>query len=133
MPRGARRTAGTGFLATEEAGIAPFQKDALVEADEESTVVSRYLTGKPARLLRSKLTDAWSASGLEPLPMPFMSMVSMPVVAAGTVAGRKDISPGIGGQGVGMIRRVQPAAEVLREIARETEAALRRGPGLLRR
>ncbi len=122
---------GTRFLATEEAGIAPYQKQALVEGNEESTVVSRYLTGKPARMLRSKLTDAWAASGLEPLPMPFMSIVSMPVVAAGTAAGRKDISPGIGGQGLGLIRRVQPAADVLRELAAEAEVALRRGPRLL--
>lgn len=123
---------GTRFLATDEAGIAPHQKDALVEGNEESTVVSRYLTGKPVRLLRNKLADAWARSGLEPLPMPFMSMISMPVVASATLAGRKDISPGIGGQGLGLIHQVQPAAEVLREIAREAEDALKRAPGLLR-
>ena len=115
---------GTAFLATDEAGIAPHQKQALVDGDEEATVVSRYLTGKPARMLRSKLTRAWEESGLDPLPMPFMSMVSMAIVAAGTIAGRQDISPGIGGQGLGLIREVRPAAEVVESIVREAEGVL---------
>ena len=112
--------------------LAPHQKEALVEGNEESTVVSRYLTGKPARILRSKFTAVWEGSGLEPLPMPFMPMVSMPVIAAGTIAGRKDISPGIGGQGLGLIRTVLPAAKVLENIIREAEEAFARGARLLR-
>ncbi len=115
---------GTAFLATFEAGIRDFQKEAIVEGGDHSTVVSRCITGKPARVIRSKWTDAWSASGLEPLPMPFQPMVAMPVLAAGTVARRKDVSPGFAGQGMGMIHSVRPAAEVLRDLGAEAERVL---------
>jgi nitronate monooxygenase len=116
---------GTRFLATVEAGIGDFQKDAIVEATEEGTVVSRSVTGKPARLIRSKWTQAFAESGLEALPMPFQSIVSGPVLAAGHAQGRKDIVPGFAGQIIGMIDEIKPAADVLREIVEETETALR--------
>jgi NAD(P)H-dependent flavin oxidoreductase YrpB (nitropropane dioxygenase family) len=116
---------GSAFLATHEAGILEFQKKAIVEATEESTVVSRALTGKPARMIRSKWTDALAASGLEPLPMPFQGIVSGPIQLAGFAAQRADIAPGFAGQGIGMIDSIRPAAEVLRELAAGAERALR--------
>jgi NAD(P)H-dependent flavin oxidoreductase YrpB (nitropropane dioxygenase family) len=115
---------GSAFLATDEAGIQDFQKQAIVDSDEENTVVSRSVTGKPARLIRSKWTQAYADSGLETLPMPFQSMISGPVMIAGTVARRGDIVPGFAGQGIGMIHAVRPAKVVLREIVAGAERAL---------
>jgi NAD(P)H-dependent flavin oxidoreductase YrpB (nitropropane dioxygenase family) len=116
---------GTAFLATEEAGIMDFQKQAIVDSDEENTVVSKSVTGKPARLIRSKWTQAFAESGLEALPMPFQSIVSGPVLAAGMAARRADIVPGFAGQIIGMIKQVRPAEEVMRELVRGAEEALR--------
>ncbi len=121
---------GSAFLATEEAGIQDFQKQAIVDSDEEGTVVSRSVTGKPARLIRSKWTQAFADSGLEALPMPFQSMVSQPVLVAGMIGRRKDIVPGFAGQGIGMIKKIQPAAVVLREIVAGAERALAGAKGL---
>jgi NAD(P)H-dependent flavin oxidoreductase YrpB (nitropropane dioxygenase family) len=116
---------GSAFLATNEAGIFEFQKKAIVAATEESTVVSRALTGKPARMIRSKWTDALAASGLEPLPMPFQGAVSGPIQAAAFAAERGDIAPGFAGQGIGMITAIRPAADVLAELVAGAERALR--------
>ncbi|HKC50108.1 MAG TPA: nitronate monooxygenase, partial [Myxococcota bacterium] len=79
---------------------------------------------KPARLIRSKWTQAYAESGLETLPMPFQSMVSGPVLLAGSIARRGDIVPGFAGQGIGMIKAVRPAREVLRDIVAGAERAL---------
>src|SRR5215813_8943750 len=121
---------GSAFLATDEAGIQDFQKEAIVDSDEEGTVVSRSVTGKPARLIRSKWTQAFAESGFEALPMPFQSMVSGPVLVAGSIGKRKDIVPGFAGQGIGMIKRIRPAAEVLRDIVAGAEKALSAAKGL---
>jgi nitronate monooxygenase len=115
---------GSAFLATDEAGIQDFQKQAIVDSDEENTVVSRSVTGKPARLIRSKWTQAYADSGLETLPMPFQSMVSGPVLLAGAIARRADIVPGFAGQGIGMIDKVRPARDVLLDIVAGAERAL---------
>jgi NAD(P)H-dependent flavin oxidoreductase YrpB (nitropropane dioxygenase family) len=121
---------GSAFLATPEAGIFEFQKKAIVASTEEGTVVSRSVTGKPARMIRSKWTDAVAASGLEPLPMPFQGAVAGPVQAAAFAAERGDIAPGFAGQGIGMIDAIRPAADVLRDLAADAERALR-GAGQL--
>jgi NAD(P)H-dependent flavin oxidoreductase YrpB (nitropropane dioxygenase family) len=102
---------GTAFLATEEAGIEDFQKEAIVDSGDADTVVSRSITGKPARMIRSKWADAWVAAGKEPLPMPYQSMIAGPVMASGIRAKRKDIIPGFAGQGMGLIHAVRPAAD----------------------
>lgn len=118
---------GTAFLATLEAGLRDFQKEALVEATDASTTISRCITGKPARVLRSKWTAAFEQSGLAALPMPYQSIVAMPVLAAATRAGRKDIAPGIAGQGVGLIREVRSAAFVLEDLVAGAERVLNAG------
>lgn len=117
---------GTAFLATEEAGIHQFQKEALVESGDTDTVVSKSVTGKPARLVRNKWAQAWVDAGKEPLPMPYQSMISGPVLAAATHAERKDIAPGFAGQGLGLIRQIRPAREVLEDLVRSAEESLTR-------
>ncbi|MGQ3178169.1 MAG: NAD(P)H-dependent flavin oxidoreductase, partial [Blastomonas fulva] len=115
---------GTAFLATEEAGIEDFQKEAVVDGGDADTVVSRSITGKPARMIRNKWADAWVAAGKEPLPMPYQSMISGLVMAAGIQARRKDVLPGFAGQGIGLIHAVRPAAEVMADLVSEAERAL---------
>ncbi|MCB1693306.1 MAG: nitronate monooxygenase, partial [Pseudomonadales bacterium] len=117
---------GTAFLAAEESGILPHQKQALVESTEEGTVISRSVTGKPARIIRSKWTDAWEQAEIKPLPMPFQGIVSGPVMAAASAAGRADVNPGFAGQGVGMIRAIRPAKEIFDDIVEQAEHALGR-------
>ena len=115
---------GTAFLATEEAGIERFQKEAITESGDADTVVSRSLTGKPARMIRNKWADACVMAGKEPLPMPYQSMISGPVMASGIKAERKDVIPGFAGQGIGLIDSIRPAAEVMRDLVDGAEKAL---------
>jgi len=115
---------GSAFLASEEANIFDFQKQAIVDASEEGTSISRTVTGKPARIIRSKWTDHWAKEGVEPLPMPYQGAVSGPVMAAANRAGRGDINPGFAGQGIGMIKAVRPAKDIFNELVYGAEAAL---------
>jgi NAD(P)H-dependent flavin oxidoreductase YrpB (nitropropane dioxygenase family) len=115
---------GSAFLATHEANIEEFQKKAIVESTEEGTTITRSLTGKPARYIKSKWTQAWVDAGLEPLPMPYQGAVSGPVQVAALRQGRGDIAPGFAGQGIGMITSIRPAREVLRDLVEGAERAL---------
>jgi len=117
---------GTAFLATEEAGIQQFQKEVLVESGDADTVVSRSVTGKPARLVRNRWAQAWVDADKQPLPMPFQSMIAGPVLAAASQEQRKDIAPGFAGQGLGLIKAIRPAREVLNDLVSGAEQALAR-------
>ncbi len=119
---------GSAFLATPEAGLLDFQKQALIDASEEDTVISRALTGKPARMIRNRWAAAFVEAGVEPLPMPLQPLVAMPVLAAARAAGRADVAPGFAGQGIGMVHALRPAAEVLRDLVAGAEEALARAP-----
>jgi NAD(P)H-dependent flavin oxidoreductase YrpB (nitropropane dioxygenase family) len=123
---------GSAFLASEEANIFDFQKQAIVESTEEGTSVSRTVTGKPARIIRSKWTEHWVREDVEPLPMPYQGAVSGPVMAAANRDGRGDINPGFAGQGIGMIKAVRPAKEIFDELVYGAEQALSRTTNLLR-
>lgn len=115
---------GTAFMATDEAGIQQFQKEVLVESGDADTVVSRSVTGKPARLVRNKWAQAWVEADKQPLPMPFQSMIAGPVLAAASQEQRKDIAPGFAGQGLGLIKAIRPAREVLQDLVSGAEQAL---------
>ena len=124
---------GTRFLATPESEIPQFQKEAIVAAADKDTLVSKSMTGKPARMIRGKWAEEYEQGKLQALPMPLQSMVSGPVMAAAMVGGRADIWPGFAGQGAGLVDAIKPAAEVMEEMVAEAVAALegcRSVPGL---
>lgn len=122
---------GTAFLATEEAGISGPQKQALVEGNDEGTTVSRSVTGKPARMVKNRWAAAYVEAGLEPLPMPYQTMVSTQVTAAALAAGRADVWGGFAGQGLGMVRAVRPAAAVMQDLVAGAEQVLARATGFI--
>jgi nitronate monooxygenase len=116
---------GSAFLASEEAGLFDGQKQAIVDANEEGTTVSRSVTGKPARMIKSKWTKLWEESEQEPLPMPFQTQVARPSLTAANLAGRsQDVNPGFAGQGIGMIKSVRPAADIMAELVAGMETTL---------
>ncbi len=110
---------GTPFLATPEAGIEDFQKEAILESNADDTVVTRSLTGKPVRMLKNKWAEEFDASGLQALPMPFQSLIAFPILEGARQAGMKEVYPGIAGQSVGLLRRIRPAREVVEAMIQE--------------
>ena len=124
---------GTRFLATDEAEIPLYQKEAIVAAHDKDTLVSKSVTGKPARMIRGKWAEQIEEGKIQPLPMPLQSMVSGPVMAAAMAAERADVWPGFAGQGAGLIHEIRPAAEIMADIVEEAVEALdgcRSVPGL---
>jgi NAD(P)H-dependent flavin oxidoreductase YrpB (nitropropane dioxygenase family) len=124
---------GTRFLATTEALIPRFQKDAIVGAHDKDTIVSKSVTGKPARMLRGSWAELLERGEITSLPMPLQSVVSGPVMAAAFAGERADVWPGFAGQGVGLVHEVVPAAEVMADLVAEVVARLdgvRSVPGL---
>lgn len=124
---------GTRFLATPESEIPTFQKEAIVAARDKDTLVSKSVTGKPARMIRGSWAEQFEHGRMQALPMPLQSMVAGPVMAAAMVEGRADVWPGFAGQGAGMVDAIKPAADVMADLVAEAVAALdgcRSVPGL---
>jgi NAD(P)H-dependent flavin oxidoreductase YrpB (nitropropane dioxygenase family) len=106
-------------------------QEALLAATSGDTVRRRIYSGKPARLLKSRWTDAWDSDGApEPLPMPLqnvlvaeahhrMSLSQDPTAVAMPV-----------GQIVGRMNEIRPAAAIVAELVSGFEAATRRLDGI---
>src|SRR6185503_16714427 len=77
---------GSAFLTSAEydlghrkpSGVSTIQ-EALLRANSSDTVRTRIYTGKPARLLKTRWTEAWAAPDApEPLPMPLQNLLVSP-------------------------------------------------------
>ena len=97
---------------------------ALVRASSSDTVRSRIYTGKPARLLKNKWTQAWTeADAPEPLPMPLQNMLVGEAHLRMSKGGDPDVVAMPVGQIVGRMNEVRPVAEVMASLLAEIEEA----------
>ena len=95
-------------------------KDALLAASSSDTVRTRIYTGKPARLLRNRWTQAWEEPDApEPLPMPLQNIL---VSEAHQRMNQSDDPTTVAmpaGQIVGRMNVARPVAELFDEIVEE--------------
>jgi len=118
---------GSAFLPTPEARITDEQKQALIDCKETGTILTASYTGKRARCLPGPYINEFAETGLAVLPMHQQLAMTDRVYKAAEQAGRAELNTGAGGQGVGMIKQIRPAADVLRGIASQAEEILNAG------
>jgi len=125
---------GSAWLATREYTLSvdmPAMHAALLAATSSDTVRSRIYTGKPARLLRNRWTQAWAEPGApEPLPMPLQNVLVSEAHQRLMRSGQPDVVPMPAGQIVGRMNDIRPVAEVMSDLLRETDETLARLGGL---
>ena len=116
---------GTRFVATTESAAPDFYRNGLRTHDSDSTVITDAFSGLYARVIRNAYTTEYAESGAPVLTGYVQTSVARDIVAA--AAERRDASlyPMWAGQGIGMIRDVPTAAEVMRMLVLEGEEALR--------
>lgn len=119
---------GTRFLATQEAGIAGWQKAGIVAAADQSPVISRSYTGKRFRMLPNQWTQAWEDADVDPLPMPLQPVLTGMTLGAlgGDRGGREGVSMNGAGNIAGLIDEVLSAAEVVERLVEEAAQLLDR-------
>ncbi len=125
---------GSAWLATQEYALttsAPSVTAAVLAATSSDTVRSRIYSGKPARLLKNRWTDAWEQPGApEPLRMPLQNLLVSEAHQRLMRSGQPDVVPMPAGQIVGRMTEVRPVADVVADLVREADEALDRLQGL---
>jgi NAD(P)H-dependent flavin oxidoreductase YrpB (nitropropane dioxygenase family) len=110
---------GTRFLATDEGGALPVNKQRIIQSTDEDTRVSRAYTGKTLRASYNQFHDIWDESGLDPLPFPSQVIISSALLAGFVEAHKDDYVGGLAGQISGLIKEIKPARQVLEEMVEE--------------
>ena len=134
---------GTRFLASHEAAIHPRYQELLLRASENDTVHLDNLfdvswPNAPHRTLRNKTVEAWEAAGC---PASGKRPGEGEVIATSRSSGRivryqsytpaADVEGDIdalslwAGQSVGLVSKLQPAGDIVREIAEDARLILR--------
>lgn len=68
---------GSIWLGSRESELTPDMKEQLFQASSEDAVVSKALTGKSCRILRSRYTEAWDKGDApKPLTFPLQSILA---------------------------------------------------------
>jgi NAD(P)H-dependent flavin oxidoreductase YrpB (nitropropane dioxygenase family) len=127
---------GTRFVAAEESDAHPLYVEALLAARAADTLYSEAFSvgwEAPHRVLRSCVAAAEAFPGEVVGEVPTLDGTREPLLrlapnainrgTTGTIAAM----PLWAGESVGGVTRVQPAAEIVRELAGEAERLLRRG------
>ena len=109
-----------------ESGVSVIQQ-ALLNATSGDTVRRRIYTGKPARLLRSRWTDAWDAPDApEPLPMPLQNiLVSEAHQRMNESTDPTAVAMPVG-QIVGRMNEIRPVSDIIAELVSGFEESTRR-------
>ncbi len=116
---------GTRFLSAEECGIHPAYREKILKAGDLSTMVTGKRLGHPVRSLRTPFSREYAK-------LEFSGITDEELSGRATDAYRLAVQEGDGtrgcflaGQAAAMVKKVQPAAEILREVAEEAEPLLR--------
>ena len=120
---------GSYWLTTSEytLGAGDTMKQALVSAASDETVRSRIYSGKPARLLKSRWTEAWSEDGApDPLPMPLQNLLVGEAHQRIMQAGDPSVIAMPVGQIVGRMNAVRAVAELVDELVAEFDETVGR-------
>ena len=118
---------GTLWLGTRESELDPFEKEVLFETRTEDAVRRRARTGKPVRMIKSALSEAWEQPGAPKyLPTPLQGILYNEAHARVVRARRKDLYSFPAGQVVGMIKEETSVREVMVQLQMEYLDAIER-------
>ncbi|GAA1482777.1 nitronate monooxygenase family protein [Gordonia sinesedis] len=113
-------------MGDDDAGPSTVQR-ALLAASSRDTVRRRIYSGKPARLLKTRWTDAWDADGApEPLPMPLQNLLVGEAHARISRSDDPDVVAMPAGQIVGRLQAITPVADLIADLVGEYDVAVAR-------
>lgn len=114
-------------LGARQEGKPSAMQEALLAASSSDTVRTRIYSGKPARLLKTEWTDAWSAPDApDPLPMPLQNILVSEAHQRIDRAGNSKVVAMPVGQIVGRMNEIRPVADVVDELVTGFDEAVSR-------
>lgn len=116
---------GTAFLLADECGVPDGYKDAIADARETDTRVTRAFSGRAARGIANRFMDeVEERGGAANLGYPVQNALTRPLRTEAAKQNRPEFLSLWAGQGLRLARRA-PAASIVRRLVAETDAVRR--------
>lgn len=122
---------GTRFIAAEECTVSQYYKDQILKATDISTIVTGKTLGHPVRSLKTMFSKTFAKMEADPAVQPDE------ILAYGTGALRKAVKEGdangsfMAGECAGMVKKIEPAKDIVEDIIGGAEKILAGAPDLL--
>ena len=117
---------GTRFLSAEECTIHPTYREKIIKATDLCTMVTGKRLGHPVRGLRTAFARNYSKAEYGGMPDEELEALGTGALRLAVQEGDIERGSFLSGQIAAMVNKVQPAAEIVREVAEGAEPILRR-------
>ena len=117
---------GTRFLSATECSIHPNYKEKILKATDLCTMVTGKRLGHPVRSLRTPFARNYSKAEYGGMPDGELETLGTGALRLAVQEGDNDRGCFLAGQIAAMVKKEQPAAEIVREVMEEAEPILRR-------
>lgn len=115
---------GTRFLTSIESGAHIAYQHKLLASTEESTVITKVFSGRPARGITNEFIKVWDQSGVEPLPFPTQNTATRDIRNAAAQQNNSDYMSLWAGQGLRMLTAGQSAGSIIQETIDQAQTIL---------
>ncbi len=123
---------GTRFLSAVECNIHPSYKEKILKATDLCTMVTGKRLGHPVRSLRTPFARTYSKAEYGGMPDEELEALGAGALRAAVQEGNNEKGCFLSGQVAAMVKKEQPAAEIIREVMEEAEPLLLRASQWIR-
>lgn len=116
---------GTRFLSAEECSIHPVYKEKILKANDLSTMVTGKRLGHPVRSLRTAFAKRYAKLEYSGVSDEALEQEGVGALRLAVQEGDTENGCFLSGQIAAMVDRVQPAAQIVREVVEGAEPMLR--------
>jgi len=116
---------GTRFMCATECTVHPNIKKAVLKAKDRDTIVTGRPTGHPVRILKNKLSKKLEQLERQGAPKEQFEELGVGALRAAMVDGDVDNGSVMAGQVAAMVKKVEPAAEIINQIISEAKAIMK--------
>lgn len=117
---------GTRFLSAYECSVHPNYKEKILKATDLCTMVTGRRLGHPVRSLRTPFAREYARAEYGGMPDAELEALAVGKLRMAVQEGDSENGCFLSGQIAALVRKEQPAAEIVREVAEEAEPLLRR-------
>ena len=117
---------GTRFLSANECSIHPVYKEKILKATDLCTMVTGKRLGHPVRSLRTPFARDYSKAEYGGMPDDELESLATGALRLAVQEGDTEKGCFLSGQIAAMVKKEQPAAEIVKEVMEEAEPVLLR-------
>ncbi|MGE5396477.1 MAG: enoyl-[acyl-carrier-protein] reductase FabK [Chitinophagales bacterium] len=117
---------GTRFICAEECGVHPSYQEKVIKAADRDTLVCGSSTGHPVRAIHNRFTRYFISCEKSGWPTEELEKLGAGRYPTAAVKGDMEEGTILAGQICGLVKKVQPAGEIVKEVIEEAQGILQR-------